>query len=984
STIARSAAGTKVADDSIDGIQLADTITPDAEMRIDSETFDFNFGDGSNNAYFTDDGRMAFEAGDWTTENHPALNLPQHTGVPTVTSSQEGDIFWETDVDKLWVYNGAAWQELGSGTGDFMADGSVAMTGNLNVGGNNIINVGTLGTATSEIGGMYIGDNDRIHLGDDQDSHLYFDGTNARWTNSTGALRLEPSTQITLAGTTEVFNAQFQVSGTGQMSVGTGTFVMNEKQRDYDDSLGAGDSLILFDVGEAGTSGEYFLTMRSNVDAAADTEVLFETDGDLIIDGSLTTGGDVAVSGGELMLTPIASATESAGNIYYDSDVNKLYVYNGTSWVDLTAGGGASTALDNLAAVAINTALLPGVDDTIDLGDGTHEFRDLFIDGTANIDSLVADTADIAASAVPTADLLDITNSGQPTTTGMNWLDITQAVSADAGSDAFNAVNVTLATNADALDGVRGINIQPTGTSSAGTVAALHVNNITTGGANEFALAIGTGWDQDIRLRDTTPTITIGNTGTLTFADDALNSLLSIADAGTTGNLTVSGKVTVSGGQVLYTPVSSATASEGNVYYDSDDDKLYVYNGTSWVDLTSQGTGDITAVGSMTSGDAFADASASGNWLGLGVAAGRIEFDDQATDEVNILDAKLGIGTSTPGAAALDIQKDITASGGVARGIVLDQTLTASADNDILTALYINTSFDSNGHSDVRNNGLIVETGLVGIGAGTPGATLDIYKFDSATLHIRTEAASSYSALSLQTQNATNRWDMRLDDDDGKLKFRTAAGSGDKVVFQQNGNVGIGTADPGSKLALNIAADGTLVDFEVADAVQGNITVAGGVVSYNAFTGSHYGWCDGKPIFKKGELLIASGDNKTIYDREFGKGETLYGVAKSNIPNDKRVIGVYGGETKVGDKTIHLINAVGDGFILVTDKNGDIEVGDYLTSSSHAGYAQKQSDDALRNYTVGKAMQSVDWNKEKVDPEFGFKWKLIACTFKAG
>jgi hypothetical protein len=75
---------------------------------------------------------------------------------------------------------------------------------------------------------------------------------------------------------------------------------------------------------------------------------------------------------------------------------------------------------------------------------------------------------------------------------------------------------------------------------------------------------------------------------------------------------------------------------------------------------------------------------------------------------------------------------------------------------------------------------------------------------------------------------------------------------------------------------------------------------------------------------------------------------------------------------------------VGDGFILVTDSNGDIEVGDYLTSSTHSGYAQRQNEDILKNYTAGKAMQNVRWVEEKMDPELGFKWKMIACTFKAG
>ena len=37
-------------------------------------------------------------------------------------------------------------------------------------------------------------------------------------------------------------------------------------------------------------------------------------------------------------------------------------------------------------------------------------------------------------------------------------------------------------------------------------------------------------------------------------------------------------------------------------------------------------------------------------WIGLGSAAGRIEFDNQATDEINFLDCYVGIGTETPAA----------------------------------------------------------------------------------------------------------------------------------------------------------------------------------------------------------------------------------------------------------------------------------------------------------------------------------------------
>ena len=39
--------------------------------------------------------------------------------------------------------------------------------------------------------------------------------------------------------------------------------------------------------------------------------------------------------------------------------------------------------------------VIPDADDTYDLGEVGKEWRNLYIDGTANIDSLVADTADI-------------------------------------------------------------------------------------------------------------------------------------------------------------------------------------------------------------------------------------------------------------------------------------------------------------------------------------------------------------------------------------------------------------------------------------------------------------------------------------------------------------------------------------------------------------------------------------------------------------
>jgi len=57
----------------------------------------------------------------------------------TRPTAVDGRAIYETDTDKFLIYDGAAWEEIGgSGSGDFYADGSVPMTGNLQMGTNKI------------------------------------------------------------------------------------------------------------------------------------------------------------------------------------------------------------------------------------------------------------------------------------------------------------------------------------------------------------------------------------------------------------------------------------------------------------------------------------------------------------------------------------------------------------------------------------------------------------------------------------------------------------------------------------------------------------------------------------------------------------------------------------------------------------------------------------------------------------------------------
>lgn len=80
--------------------------------------------------------------------------------------------------------------------------------------------------------------------------------------------------------------------------------------------------------------------------------------------------------------------------IYQTSGARGFYVYNGTAWAAITAGR-ANIALSNLSAsTAVNQSLVPGVDNSIDLGSSTKAWRKLYLKdsvaiGTATATSLL-------------------------------------------------------------------------------------------------------------------------------------------------------------------------------------------------------------------------------------------------------------------------------------------------------------------------------------------------------------------------------------------------------------------------------------------------------------------------------------------------------------------------------------------------------------------------------------------------------------------
>ncbi len=104
-------------------------------------------------------------------------------------------------------------------------------------------------------------------------------------------------------------------------------------------------------------------------------------------------------------------------------------------------------------------------------------------------------------------------------------------------------------------------------------------------------------------------------------------------------------------------------------------------------------------------------------------------------------------------------------------------------------------------------------------------------------------------------------------------------------------------------------------------------------------------------------------------------------VELSVVQNDKKVFGVISnneGKTreyhqgifvsvapKNADDNRLIINSLGEGAVWVSNKNGNLINGDYITSSSLIGYGMKQNEDILYNFTVAKITCDCEFNLTK-------------------
>ena len=76
-----------------------------------------------------------------------------------------------------------------------------------------------------------------------------------------------------------------------------------------------------------------------------------------------------------------------------------------------------------------------------------------------------------------------------------------------------------------------------------------------------------------------------------------------------------------------------------------------------------------------------------------------------------------------------------------------------------------------------------------------------------------------------------------------------------------------------------------------------------------------------------------------------------------------RIVGVFYKES--GDNRVY-VNSLGEGGVWVVNTNGNLEAGDYITTSNVSGYGMKQTSEFLANYTVAKITMDCNFNPGQV------------------
>jgi hypothetical protein len=563
-----------------------------------------------------------------------------------------------------------------------------------------------------------------------------------------------------------------------------------------------------------------------------------------IADGAIVPVTDSDVDLGTTSLRFKDTYTDTittTGNV----DVGGNLTVTGTT----TFNGGTITmgdaATDNVVFGAdVDSNIIPDDDDSYDLGSSSQEWRNLYIDGTANIDSLVADTADINGgtidgSTIATSDITVGAGKTLDVSSGTLTLADNQ-ISGDkveGGTIAATTITSLTATSADINGGtIDGVTI---GGTSAG---AVNFTDLSDGTITITAFA-----DEDDMSSDSATLVPTqqsvkayvdsqvtaqdldfqGDTGGALSIDLDSESLtiaggtgLDTVGSGNTVTVNIDSTVaTLTGTQTLTnktltTPVISSISNTGTLTLPTSTDTLVGRATTDTLTNKTLTSATLTSpvINTGVSGTAFLDddtfATATASTLASSESIkAYVDTTVAATNEV--------VEDTTPQLGGdLDLNSnDITGTGNInitgtiqSSGNITGTLATAAQPN--ITSVGSLTALDVTGTATM--DGLTVDGSLGTFAVDTQGVIVTLSR--PSTSYIRASDASG--ALRFDTGGSVARLNIA---NNGDISFYNTAGTSQALFWDASAeSLGIGSTSVRAKLDIVSSTSATPTDFNAS------------------------------------------------------------------------------------------------------------------------------------------------------------------------
>ena len=492
---------------------------------------------------------------------------------------------------------------------------------------------------------------------------------------------------------------------------------------------------------------------------------------------TVTTTGNVSI-GGDLTVT--GSATISGNLTFGDADTDSI----------------------NLAA-EIDSDIIPNTDGTYDLGSATKEWQDLYIDGTANIDSLVADTADINGGTIDGATIAtsDITVGAGKT------LDV-------------SAGTLTLADDQISGDKVEGGTIAATTittlTSTTGNITNVNATTLDTTNIEVTNLKAKDGTSAG-SIADSTGVVTLGSS-VLTTTD---------INGGTIDGVTIGG---TTAGAVTFTDLSDGTitiagfADEDNMSSDSatliptqQSVKAYVDSQVTAQDLDFQGdTGgalsiDLDSESLTIAGGTGIDTSGATNTLTVAI--------DSTVATLTGTQTLTNKTLTSPDVNTPDIDGgtiDSTVIGGATPAAGTFTTLTANSG--------ITGTLQTAAQANITSVGTLSSLSV--------GSTITIDNTDASSFGAVEISGTSGAFIDLKSPSSDD-FDLRIITTGTGGQINAAAGT---LALQIAGSSVLSTSSSGVAVTGTLSATGNITGT-LATAAQPNITSLGTLTALTGGTG---------------------------------------------------------------------------------------------------------------------------------------------------